>query len=605
MRIAPIFLSSFLFASILPCQITPADPGTSYHFKIHAPVSSAQRAVLEREFDLLHTHLRSASLEVVVLPEELKNFQRLGLRTSLIARGRPFRDIVAGNHDWPPDPNYYTVQESIAAMDKLVQTYPGLAKRINLSALPGGSKTHNGQSIFGLKISDNVSSDEDEPAILMASQHHCRELNSPVIILEAMKRILGGYSSDPKLKSLVDSYELILVPTVNPDGVDYVWSNDNMWRKNRRNNGGGAYGVDLNRNYSFLWGRCGASSSTRSSTYKGPSAGSEPEVQTMMAVAKAYRPEIYLDFHSSGQEVLFTYAPCATVDSTIRSYLNSYANDLRAPMNYRFRAPSASGEAPEFHWADTGAMSFLVEISTSFQPTYSVTVNEEKRVWPGEYRVLTAWRPAVRGHIRSIYQNQPVETTISVTPNRFSHGETRRSRARDGRYSLWLPIGSHTVSVSAPGHRTQTRTVQITTLNSPQNLDFELIPTNVSTPTLTLSGTHKIGTTTRFTYSSPGDAGLYYWVALSAGTTPGLIIGSRTIPLKPDGLLFASATPGNLLKANLGSLPPSSQVTASLSIPVIPQFVGISLYAGGVTLSKSWTSKVKSFSAASKFTIRR
>lgn len=71
-------------------------------------------------------------------------------------------------------------------------------------------------------------------------------------------------------------------PFVNPDGFDFTWTDDRLWRKNRRNNGN-SYGVDLNRNYDDHWGGPGASDVPSSDTYRGPSAASEPEVQALTA----------------------------------------------------------------------------------------------------------------------------------------------------------------------------------------------------------------------------------------------------------------------------------------------------------------------------------
>ncbi|MCA8954098.1 MAG: hypothetical protein KDE27_31610 [Planctomycetes bacterium] len=372
------------------------------------------------------------------------------------------------------DPLYYTVAEIEAAIDARVAANPTRARKVNLSTLPGGVFTHEGRAIYALKISDNVALDEDEPAIVIAAQHHARELNSPVMVLGAADRILAGYGSDPTLTSLVNGYELYLVPTVNPDGVNQVWSGNPSWRKNRRNNGGGVFGVDNNRNYPFLWGLCGSSSTTSSETYRGPSAGSEPETQTMRNLIARLRPEIYLDFHSSGQEVLRTYAPCATVSTTMSNFIERYVDDLRAPMSYQKRDPSGAGEAPEDHWASGGTLSFLTEIGTSFQPPYSTTLVEEARVWPGIRRACTVWRPARRGHVRSSQGNAPLGATITYTPNVFNHGEVTRSRGRDGRYGLWLPLGSWSVTFAAPDHVSQTIPVTVTSYDSPVNLDVTL-----------------------------------------------------------------------------------------------------------------------------------
>ncbi|MCA8976052.1 MAG: hypothetical protein KDC98_15120, partial [Planctomycetes bacterium] len=98
---------------------------------------------------------------------------------------------------------------------------------------------------------------------------------------------------DPEATLIVDERELYFVPCVNPDG--YVYNEQiapgggGMWRKNRRDNGGGIYGVDLNRNYSTMWTAPNGGSSTSPSapTYRGTAPFSEPEIQAMEAFAAA------------------------------------------------------------------------------------------------------------------------------------------------------------------------------------------------------------------------------------------------------------------------------------------------------------------------------
>jgi hypothetical protein len=478
-----------------------------------------------------------------------------------------------------------------------------LATKVDLTRLAGASRTHLDQAIFALKVSDNALAAEDEPAIVIAAQHHARELNSTHMVIGAMQRVLAAYASDPQLKAVVDEHEIYFVPCVNPDGVDHVWNVDNFWRKNRRDNGGGVFGVDNNRNYPTLWGMCGASTVPSSETYRGPAAGSEPENQTMRALGAALRPMLYLDFHSSGREVLFPYAPCASVNPVLRTMLDRYVTDLRTPMNYATRAPSASGEAPEDHWAESGTLSFLVEIGTAFQPPFTETQAEEARVWPGIRRALVAWRPALVGHVRSVFQQTPLAAEISYAPNLFQHGEKIRSRARDGRFAAWLPLGTHQVTFTLPGYAPVTRQVTVASYDTPQVLEIELEP-NWAPALLSKTGSDRIGTTTDFQYSSPGDAGDAYWIALSTGTTPGIPLASRIVPLNADGLLIACLTPEAILRGNLGLLPASAQVTASLPIPPIPSLVGLRLWAGGLTLAPGYTGMVKKFSPALALTIQ-
>lgn len=600
MRLRPFLVLATVVAT-LPCQ----DPlNTSYRFRIQGPLTPLQEHILVNDFDFLTCEAKIGlePFDVVVDPSQLQEFYSLGLQAALIARGRPFQ--LVGPTE-APDPSYYTTAEMEAEIDAAVAMYPNLAAKVDLTTLPGASKTINGNSIWAIKISDNVNVDEDEPAIVMASQHHAREVNSSVITITAFKRILERYSLDPAIQAVVDNYEIYIVPMVNPDGIDYVWCCDNLWRKNRRNNGNGTFGVDNNRNYPFLWGLCGSSSSGGSETYRGPSAGSEAENQTMRALIHETRPDIYLDFHSYGRDVLFMYAPCANVTSQIDTMQRHYVDDVRAILGYSSRDPSGSGEAPEDHWASGGTLSFLIEIGTSFQPPYSTTVAEEQRVWPGIEHVLETWRPSVRGHVHSTFQNQPIQATITYTPNLFNYNETNVSRARDGRYAMWLPInGSYQVTFSAPGYQPFTTTVNSGNYNSTTTLDVELEPNGIGPATLATSGTNQIGTTTQFTYTSPGGAGDTYWIALSGGTTPGLPIGARTIPLNPDGLLNASATPGMLLNGNVGTLDASGMGTASLPIPSIPALAGLTLYAGGLTLNSQYNHLVETFSPAQPLTLQ-
>ena len=592
-------LTRRLIALFVLCGVSLPAQGTSHHHRITDPLTAQQSAHLAAEFDTFPNE--HGGVDVIVLPEEMRSFKRLGFRTKLIARGRPFAQIAAAER---PDTRYYTATEILAKIDSVAAAYPQLAKRVNLSALPGAAKTHNGQNIYALKVSDNVATEEKEPSILLAAEHHARELNAPVMVIGAMERVLKGYATDPKLKSLVDEYELFFVPCVNPDGTDYVWTNDNLWRKNRRNNGGGRYGVDNNRNYPFLWGRCGSSTSTSSQIYRGPSPASEPETRTMMALQRIYRPEIYLDVHSSGREVLFTYAPCATVNSTIRGLIDRYKHLLRNPMSYAHRAPSASGEAPEYHWSE-GTMSFLIEVMTSFQPSYSSALTEEARVWKGFYPALTTWRPAVRGHVTSIFKNQPVTASIRYTPNLISHGEGNGSRARDGRYAMWLPLGSHSVTWSATGFRSVTKTIRITNFDRPQTHDIVMVP-NMPLAVLTKSGTTRIGMTTALTYTSTGDIGETYWVVLAVGESPGIPLGAgRVLPLNADALFFATLRPNALLLNNTGLIPPGGKATASFVIPNLPGLVGITVYAAGVTQNNDYLNSVKNFSSAISMKIQR
>jgi hypothetical protein len=596
-------IASCLCAAAASAQTVPpapADPGTSYYFRVPAPVAPGIRAAIERRFDCLCTPSAThADLDVIVAPGEVDAFRRLApANTFLVTRGQPFFNLDRVAPLGTPDPGYFTTAEIVAELNALAAANPTLAQVVDVTAMPGAARTHNNQQIWALKVSDNATSDEPEPAILIAGQHHAREVNAPYMVIGAMRRVLQLYATDPAMRQAVDEHEIYFVPCVNPDGVDHVWNVDNLWRKNRRNNGAN-FGVDNNRNYNVLWSSaCGGSTTTSSETYRGPAAMSEPENRTMIALARAVRPQIYIDFHSYGREVLFPYSTCATVNATLRTFIERYVTDLRTPMAYATRAPSASAEAPEGHWFESGTLGFLIEVMAAFQPVFTDTVTEEQtRVWPGLRRVLTAWKPALRGRVRAI-TGQGVEATITFTPNLFSLGERTMSRARDGVYGLWLPLGTHQVTFTAAGYQPFTTSVTVSAYDTPQVIDVCLLPV-FTAPTLSKSGSDRLGTITSLTYTSPGDAGAGYLVGIALGTSPGLPLGcGRTLPLNADALFIASLLPGSPIVNGTGTLPGSAQIVAQLFIPPIPALAGITVHAGGLTLASDYPFQVKKFSPA-------
>jgi hypothetical protein len=132
--------------------------------------------------------------------------------------------------------------------------------------------------------------------------------------------LLENYGTDPVAAYLVNNREMFFVPVVNPDGYVYnQTTNPNgggMWRKNRRVNSPGIYGVDLNRNYSYGWGlNSGSSGNPSSNTYRGPYAFSEPESQAVRDFLLLHNPEIAFTIHSYGGYYLNPYGYCDTAIS--------------------------------------------------------------------------------------------------------------------------------------------------------------------------------------------------------------------------------------------------------------------------------------------------
>ncbi|XP_030849705.1 carboxypeptidase A2 [Strongylocentrotus purpuratus] len=118
----------------------------------------------------------------------------------------------------------------------------------------------------------------NKPIAYIQGGIHAREWVSQATMMGLVKQLIDGYNTNDKVKAMLDTFDWYIVPVLNPDGYSYTWTNDRMWRKNRRTaDGNVCTGIDLNRNYAYEWGGDEASPVSCSETYRGPRPLSEPE----------------------------------------------------------------------------------------------------------------------------------------------------------------------------------------------------------------------------------------------------------------------------------------------------------------------------------------
>ena len=264
-----------------------------------------------------------------------------------------------------------------------------------------------------------------------------------------------------------------IAPVWNPDGYNYVFTTNNLWRKNRRVFSNGV-GVDQNRNYPQAWSSsCAGSTSVSSETYKGPSAGSEAETRTMITWSETERFAKVIDYHSYGREVLYAYR---CLGHPFTSWMQQEAAALSQASGYggHTRVPSAEGEHQQWQFAKLGAYAFLIETHTEFQPSYDSALAEAALVWPGILSVLE--RPiSVSGHVTDATTGAPLTAKVELLGVAFSNGETNSSGGAFGKYYLFLPAGTYNVRFSRDGYAPVVRTVAVTA-TSAEVVDVQLSP---------------------------------------------------------------------------------------------------------------------------------
>jgi hypothetical protein len=167
--------------------------------------------------------------------------------------------------------------------------------------------------MWAARISDNPDIDEDEPELLLTAAIHAREVNTPDILFYYVDYITDNYAADPEIRELVDNREIWIIPVCNPDGYYYnqviAPSGGGMWRMNRRDNGDGTFGVDVNRNFGYMWGYddVGSSPTPGYATYRGTAPFSEPETQALRDFMIAHEFVLSNHWHQFSNITIFPW----------------------------------------------------------------------------------------------------------------------------------------------------------------------------------------------------------------------------------------------------------------------------------------------------------
>lgn len=257
-----------------------------------------------------------------------------------LARNNQNRDYpVPANFELGSVGGFYSHEQILAELDSLHNLFPSL---ISVKQTIDTFTTHENRPLYWVKISDNPEVNENEPEVLYTGLHHAREGIGMQLLFYYMYYILEHYDTDEEIKAIIDNTELYFIPNINPDGWKYNQTTNpgggGMWRKNRRVNGGGEYGVDINRNYGYMWGydNSGSSPDPSSDTYRGPSAFSEPEIQAIKWFCEQHEFKLALNYHSYSNLLIYPWGYIEDFYTADSAYFVQSGNLLTTENGYSY-----------------------------------------------------------------------------------------------------------------------------------------------------------------------------------------------------------------------------------------------------------------------------
>lgn len=299
---------------------------------------------------------------------------------------------------------FRTFAEIEQTLDQLVQTYPQFISKLSIG------KTFEGRDIWALKISANST---PKPTAWFDALHHAREPLSAELLLRFVDNFVKHYFSDLDIMRLMHTRNIIVVPCVNPDGYEFNRQTHpqggGMWRKNRRPNLDGSYGVDLNRNYGWAWGKIVDDPSMESELYQGVSAFSEAETSALRDLMALEKPRFAATVHGYGNEWMFPWG--YTDEPSLSDSLFRYYGD-RLTINNGYRVENgwhlygaSSGTTDDYLFGTHGTLAYTLEAGTysdgfwpapsRIEPSFLDIYPSLKKIvqWAGAWPMMTPiWR---------------------------------------------------------------------------------------------------------------------------------------------------------------------------------------------------------------------
>lgn len=262
--------------------------------------------------------------------------------------------------------NIFEIINDPAAINEYLQ---GLSQTSDIALYEELGSSEDGSYTIGkLIISDDVSTEENEPEISIIGGIHGDEQVSVYIPLKLIQYIIENYGYDDAVTTLVDSYELHFIPAMNPWGVA------NSSRRNSND-------VDLNRNFGWAWVE---------DDYNGEYAFDQAESRIIKDDAESNAYLLNMTFHS-GEQCISTVWDYIGSDSsygdpstytyetfvneympngeTILSFADSYETDVNAAGDDAFYATegfdwyAVYGSLGDWFYGNRGAVAYTIELS--------------------------------------------------------------------------------------------------------------------------------------------------------------------------------------------------------------------------------------------------
>lgn len=280
--------------------------------RLHADEVSPLLSLLPKS---LHT---SHSILIPDLATAVYEAQPLNGDAKSITSERVYADL-SGSRNGAGDNLFFQDYQSLSVivrwMRLLEAMFPSYVRYVPIG------QSFEGRDIPALRLGVPAPSSPDNPrkTILVTGGLHAREWISTTTVNYVAWSFITSFGKEPMITKLLDEFDIVFMPVVNPDGFEYTWHVDRLWRKSRQQtNLRYCRGLDLDHAFGYEWDSAIIESDPCSESYGGEQPFQAIEAQRLADWARNETLHDVkfvglLDLHSYSQQVLFPYAfSCAS-----------------------------------------------------------------------------------------------------------------------------------------------------------------------------------------------------------------------------------------------------------------------------------------------------
>jgi len=378
---------------------------------------------------------------------------------------------------------YRTYNDMLSELEQLEIDYPDLCKLYDIGDSRGKEYSDAGNQnyddyyhdIWALKLSDNVTIEEDEPGVIYLGEHHGRETISLEMNMAIIYYLIDNYGEDPDITYNVNNTEIWFIPLVNPNGHKIVTDEDHIfWRKNIRDNDENGYitpataydnspdGVDPNRNYGFQWGYVGTSSNCSRWNYNGPYAWSEPENQAVKELLDAHDFVAGITYHSYGEFICSPLGYSKSIITPDHVALEELMDGMASLTGYTAYAgiqlSPIMGLLEDYAYGTNGTFLYTIELATVWIPAANQVESIcEQNIDAALLLLDRVNHSTLTGHITDADNGEPIQAEVFIEgiDDIGVYRAPYTSNEMYGTYYRLLTDGDYNVTFSAYGYSSQ------------------------------------------------------------------------------------------------------------------------------------------------------